>query len=217
MTSPSWLRPVDDVLRQRTGRAIAACGVALVAAMFYGAVMGSYAGNAPPRVLMMLFAALKVPLLVVVSFALCLPSWYVLHALLGLRDDFPEALRAVLLSQATLAVTLASLAPLVALWYVSFADYQQALLFNGAMFAVASLAAQIALRRSYRPLIARRPAHVWTLRAWLIVYIFVGIQMAWVLRPFVGNPGSAVTLFRKDAWDNAYVFVARLVWDAVVR
>ena len=26
------------------------------------------------------------------------------------------------------------------------------------------------------------------LRAWLGVYAFVGIQMGWVLRPFVGQP-----------------------------
>ena len=26
------------------------------------------------------------------------------------------------------------------------------------------------------------------LRTWLVIYVFVGIQMGWVLRPFVGSP-----------------------------
>ena len=179
--------------------------------------MGSYAGEAPPRPLMMLFAAVKVPVLLLITYALSIPSWYVLHALLGLGDDVLIALRAVVSSQATLTLVLVALSPLVILWYVSVSDYDLAILFNGLMFALASLGAQISLRTAYAPLIARNPKHRWTMLAWLVLYVFVGIQLAWVLRPFIGNPGGKVELFRKDAWDNAYVFVAGLVWKALAR
>ena len=53
------------------------------------------------------------------------------------------------------------------------------------------------------------------LHAWLVLYVFVGIQMAWVLRPFVGNPGSPVAVFGEGAWGNAYVVVGRLVWSVL--
>jgi hypothetical protein len=87
--------------------------------------------------------------------------------------------------------------------------------FNGMMFAIASLTAQWLLRQYYRPLIARNPHHRRLLWGWLIVYTFVAIQMAWLLRPFVGAPKLEVRFLRPDAWDNAYVFVARLVWKSL--
>jgi hypothetical protein len=83
------------------------------------------------------------------------------------------------------------------------------------MFAVASVTAQWVLRRRYGPLIARRPRHRLLLRAWLGIYIFVGIQMAWVLRPFVGSPDLPVQFFRKEAWGNAYEFIAHIIWRAL--
>ena len=53
------------------------------------------------------------------------------------------------------------------------------------------------------------------LRAWLGLYIFVGIEMGWVLRPFVGNPDQPVELFRADSLGNAYVEVARMVYESL--
>jgi len=40
--------------------------------------------------------------------------------------------------------------------------------------------------------------------------VFVAIQLAWVLRPFIGDPSRPTTFFRETAWGNAYVkiFVA---------
>lgn len=79
-------------------------------------------------------------------------------------------------------------------------DYRQALAFNAGMFAVASLAAQLLLRRWYRPLVARNPRHRMLLRAWLVIYAFVGVQTAWVLRPFVRpsrRPGELLPLRRR--------------------
>jgi hypothetical protein len=35
------------------------------------------------------------------------------------------------------------------------------------------------------------------LRFWLILYAFVGTQLAWTLRPFFGSPGTPFELFRE--------------------
>ena len=34
-------------------------------------------------------------------------------------------------------------------------------------------------------------------RLWILVYAFVGSQMAWTLRPFIGAPGLQFELFRQ--------------------
>ena len=49
------------------------------------------------------------------------------------------------------------------------------------------------------------------LALWVVLYAFVGIQMGWTLRPFVGTPGIPVTFFREGPFTNAYVEVAKLV------
>jgi hypothetical protein len=35
------------------------------------------------------------------------------------------------------------------------------------------------------------------LRFWLVLYAFVGTQLAWTLRPFFGTPGTSFVLFRQ--------------------
>ena len=49
----------------------------------------------------------------------------------------------------------------------------------------------------------------------LLVFAFVGIQMGWVLRPFIGHPRGRTTFFREGAWGNAYVEVAKMVRQVV--
>jgi hypothetical protein len=197
--------------------ALRRAGLTLLGCLLYGGVMGTFGGFAGDRLWQVAFSAAKVPLLLAVVFLLCLPSFLVLNTLLGVRADLPEVLRALLAGQAALAVVLAALAPYTALWYASSASYRGALLFNGLLFAVASAAAQALLRRAYRPLTARHRAHRWLLRVWFVLYVFVGMQAAWVLRPFVGAPDRPVQFFREEAWGNAYVVLAQLVRDALAR
>lgn len=222
----AWLATADDILRRApwitrqldSRRVLARMAGCLVACgLLYGAAMGSFRGLAaqPQWARQMAYSAVKVPLLLTATFAISLPSFFVLSSLLGLRRDFAKAVRSLVAAQAGLAIVLASLAPLTLVWYASSAVYSQALLFNGAMFAIASLAAQWLVRGYYRPLIAINHRHRWVLWGWLLVYTLVGIQMAWLLRPFVGSPAYEVRFLRPDPWDNAYEFVARLVWQTL--
>ncbi|MFO0961223.1 MAG: hypothetical protein U0800_27900 [Isosphaeraceae bacterium] len=221
MAAKSWLSRADDVLRgdpwtTRPGAIGPLIAMAVAGGSAYGALMGTFGGFAGGRAWQVLGSALKVPMLLGVTLLLSLPSFFVLNTLAGLRADFGRVLRGVFASQAGLAIVLMGLAPITLFWYASTSDYRPAILFNGAMFAVASLGAQAILRRAYRPLIARDGRHRSMLRAWLALYIFVGIEMGWVLRPFVGNPEQPVELFRADSLGNAYVEVARLAYQTLV-
>ena len=214
----------DDVLRgsPRISRSEQAaqphCSLRQLAAiivlcgLFYGAVMGTFSGVAGERIWQVLFSAIKVPLLLGATFALSLPSFFVLNALLGLRDDFAASLRALTATQAGLSLILAALAPFTLLWYASSSNYQGAILFNTLMFAIASLSAQRLLKIYYLPLIARNERHRWLLLGWLVLFSFVGIQMGWMLRPFIGNPASPLRFFRAEGWGNAYEALAQIIW-----
>jgi len=183
----------------------------LVAGPLYGAVMGSFALESSHRLLMVLYAAVKMPLLILVTGALCLPGFFVLNTVLGLRDDLGRALRAILAGQAALVIALASLAPLTRLIYLSGVTHRGAILTNAMMFTVATVVSQVVLWRHYRPLVAVSRRHLVTLWFWLVMYAFVGMQMGWMLRPFIGTPEYAVTFFRDEPFSNAYVVIARLI------
>jgi hypothetical protein len=178
----------------------------------YGALMGAYSGLAPGRWMQLVYSAIKVPLLLVATAAISLPSFCVINTLVGLRADLGRAVAALASSQAVLTIVLASLSPVTLVWYASSANYEAAVLFNGLMFGIAALGGQRALRRAYHPLIEADRRHRPMLRLWIVTYAFVGIQMGWLLRPFVGAPQHPPSLFREGAWDNAYEIVARMAW-----
>lgn len=180
----------------------------------YGGVMGSFNVGSADRLWLVLYSAVKVPLLLFATSAVCLPGFFVLNTILGLRDDFRDAVQAILAGQAGLSVVLASLAPLTRFWYCSTLSYRGALLFNAGMFTVAAVAGQMVMLRYYRDLIRRHRSHAVMLCAWLVLYAFVGIQMGWTLRPFVGAPGIPPAFFRDEPFTNAYVVVAGLIFGA---
>jgi hypothetical protein len=176
--------------------------------MLYGAAMGTFGGLRPAQ---MLFSAIKVPLLLLVSGALSVPSLFVLYSLWGLRDDFAPVLRGLVASQVAQAAVLLSLAPFTLLWYASSSSYPAAVACNGAMFAIATVATQGIIRRHCRALIKRDPRHRQMLVLWFVLYAFIGIQMGWMLRPFIGDPTRPTTFLRPDSLTNAYEGIIRLL------
>jgi len=203
--------PAPPALHQRIRTqlgVIAACG------LLYGACMGSFGGVLGDGWRQMLVSAAKVPLLFTVAFLLCVPSFFVLNALAGLHADFPRVLDALFGFQSIAAIVLAAAAPITAFMNLTTGHYPFILVWNGVQFLVASLAGHFMMRRYYEPLVGRDPRHATLRRVWIVLYSFVGIQLAWVLRPFVGAPGMPVQFFRSGAWGNAYIEVFHTVLQA---
>lgn len=201
--------------RSAAGRLLRLLQILVLFGFLYGAVMGAYGGFAGERAWQLVYSGVKVPLLLLVSFLLALPSFFVINSMFGLRGDFGRVLHALIGAQVGLTLVLAALAPFTIFWYVHAPAYNLAILFNAAMFAAATFAAHWMLRRSYRLLIARSRHHRTMLRIWMVLYPFVAIQMAWVLRPFIGTPDRPTTFFREEAWGNAYVELAQIVTRAL--
>ncbi|GAA4264086.1 hypothetical protein [Dactylosporangium darangshiense] len=57
-----------------------------------------------------------------------------------------------------------------------------------------------------------RPASMTLLNVWILLFGFVGTQLAWTLRPFVGAPGEPFQVFRKIE-GNFYVDIVRAIGD----
>jgi hypothetical protein len=47
------------------------------------------------------------------------------------------------------------------------------------------------------PMVVQRPASMTLVRIWILLFGFVGTQLAWTLRPFFGDPDAPFALFRE--------------------
>jgi len=99
---------IDDFLRGRgvfapeaplAGRLRWLVILVITCGPFYGVVMGTYSGLAASRFHQLLYSGIKVPLLLLATFLLCLPSFLVINTIAGLREDFGQVLRALIGTQ----------------------------------------------------------------------------------------------------------------------
>ena len=82
-------------------------GRGLLFAALYGLVLGFFCRNAQ-----ILSAAVKVPLLLFGTIAICLPTLYTFNVLLGSRLSFRQTLSVLLMSNYLLCMVLVSFAPI---------------------------------------------------------------------------------------------------------
>lgn len=183
---------------------IALCGAA------YGMVMASYNGVGGDRPWMVLYGGIKVPLLFVATLIIAIPFFYVLNMLAGVGDDFKTVWRGLTDYQLSIAMQLLALAPVTLFMNLVSGDYRTAQAWSTLLFAVVSWNARRSLDACYKPLIARNRMHRPLRKAWFFLYAFVGIQMGWDLRPFVGHPSMPIQFFRSDI-GNAYVEVVKII------
>ena len=190
----------------------AAAPFALIAlcSSVYGFAMASYNGFANDRAWMVLYGGVKVPLLFVATMLLAIPFFYVLNLLAGVGDDFKSVWRGLTDYQLSIAMQLLALAPATLFMNVISGDYRTAQAWSTLLFAAVSWNARRSLNACYAPLIARNRTHLLLRRFWFALYAFVGIQMGWDLRPFVGHPSMPVQFFRADI-GNAYMEVVNIL------
>ena len=208
--SPNLLHAVARPLPERRPSLQELCVCVVLLSPVFGLAMGSFDVTGD-RWLYAVFAAVKMPLMIGVTWGVCLSGFFALCSVLRLRDDLRECLRAIACGQAAVAFALASLAPVLMFAYLSGVDHRWALLLSGGMFAVATVMGQVVMWRRWRTLVARAGRHRLLLAYWLAAYVFVGIQTGWMLRPFVGSEGIAPTFLRGEGFSNAYVVVWQLV------
>lgn len=177
---------------------------------FYGATMGASAltVDAGAGFLQMASSAVKVPLLYLLSVAVCFPVLYIVVVLMGARLSFTQTLGLILLALTLNAVLLASCAPIVVFFVFTGSNYHFIKLLHVVIFAFSGCWAMMALWHGLRAMCEKSDLYprqaVRILQVWILVFGFVGTQMAWSLRPFVGSPGMEFQWLRRDQGGNFY-------------
>ena len=168
-----------------------------VAAMYavYGVSMGLFRGFYPAAV-----SGVKLPFLYLFALAICLPPLYVTNCLVGPRLEVRQVLRLLLMAVSANAAALASYAPFSFFFTLTTSrdGYGFLVLMHVLVFALAGAASIVEIALIFRATAQKvnlrlRPAF---LLGWGILYAFVGTQMSWVLRPWIGTWSAPYTPLR---------------------
>jgi len=174
----------------------------------YGLCPGAFAMN-----WQIVSSAVKTPLLLLGTIGICLPALFTFNVLLGSKLSIQQVTAALLMANYLLSLVLASLAPILLFFIISTPDKSFVLLLNVACFAVAGLFGVALLWRCMRYLTAASQAeynpHI--IRVWTLIYIFVGTQLSWLLRPYIGAKGEFALVRRIGG--NFYVAVFSVLKD----
>jgi hypothetical protein len=161
----------------------------------YGAVMG--ASHSPFQAISSL---IKLPILFLATLIICTPSLHFFNILFGSKQTMPQTIALILTAMTTTAVLLLSFAPITLFFLLTSSEYPFFKLLNVAFFTIAGSMGIIFLRQGIKTVTETdNPEGISTRRLifllWVLLYGFVGSQMAWTLRPFIGMPGEPFIIF----------------------
>jgi len=185
----------------------------------YGAVLGS-----THSLWQTLSSAAKLPLLFLATLIVCSPTLYFFNVLFGSNQSLTQNFALMLTAITVTAVLLLSFAPIVVFFLLTTAGYQFFKLLNVAIFAVCGIVGVMFLAQGMKIVSAAgkegASARRWVLWLWVMVYAFVGSQMAWTLRPFIGAPSMQFELFRQlggNFYTNVFASIGEILGFFVVR
>src|SRR5438034_1333721 len=161
---------------------------------FFGFVAGAYSGPAQA-----LSAGIKLPFLFFATFAVCFPAFFVVQVLVGSRLRLLQVVVLVFGALALTSVLLAAFVPITLFFLVTGANYYFQHLLNIAIAGVAGLFGMYALHEGLSVVCEKGgvyPRKALTIMlAWAVLFAFVGIQLAWSLRPFLGDRNQPFRVF----------------------
>ena len=163
-----------------------------LAATAFGAAVGSWRGGKQ-----IAFAAIKMPIGILATLALAAPAFYVLTAIFGRPWQLRPVLSLVLAAGARFALVLLAMTPPLWLAIDFGAPYHAIKLVATLAYGAAGLAGLEVLVRGLGD--SDAAGRRMTIGLFVGVFLLIGGQNAWVLRPYLGTPGSSdITLFTRE-------------------
>ena len=191
-------------------RALGYVAVIITGAGLYGAAMGWWRSPVQGG-----YNLIKFPLVILATTLGNALLNGMLAPLLGLNLRFRQSMMMVLMSFTIAAAILGAFAPIVffIVWNtpplagqteVPWAVYNFVQLTQVVLIAFAGTAANVRLFRLLRSLSGSDRVALKILIAWLTGNLFLGSQLCWILRPFIGSPVLPVEFLRPNAFQGNF-------------
>ena len=211
--------------------ALALAAISGISFCIYGFVLG-----AQHSVLQGLSAAVKLPLLFLLTILITFPTLFIFGSLIGINRTFLQTAVILLSGTTIISLALVALSPVTLLFGMTTSSYAFFKLLNVGIFIVAWFLGAAFFRAIYAPAVAagvrvvhrsaedeediteasidttsgehisRRLSdeeaenhtkiHTYFIRFWFLLYGFVAVQIAWMLRPFVCSSSMEFELLR---------------------
>jgi hypothetical protein len=190
-------------LEERDSRWLWICALTiLLGCGLYGGVVGLW--RAPIQAV---FTAIKMPLLILLTCGANALLNGILAQVLGSGLGFRQTSLVILMSFTIAALVLAALSPVALFIQVNAPPLDSAsrgtghsivLLTDVCFIAYAGIVANRRLLRLMTHLCPTPAIATRIFWSWLAGNLFLGAQLSWVLRPFIGSPGIALQFLRND-------------------
>jgi hypothetical protein len=175
---------------------------------FYGIVMGSY-----HSLLQAITAGIKLPLLFFLSLLICFPAFFIIQYILGSKLRLSQMIVIILAGMVLTAAIMISFAPVVVFFLLTGSNYYFLQLLHISIFILAGIFGMKTVIDALKFACEKKAIYprvgVEVFRFWAFILAFVGIQLAWNLRPFLGDTGKQFKLFRKYEGN----FYTALIWS----
>ena len=184
-----------------------------VCSFLYGIVMGSYNGFRQA-----ISSGIKVPLLFSLALLVCFPAFFIIQHVLGSRLGFWQMFKVILSGFVMVTLVMLSFAPIVIFFLITGDNYSFLKLLHVAIFGLSGFFGMKTILDALRFSCEKKQVYpkvgVVVFRFWILILAFVGMQLAWNLRPFIGSKGLPFELFRKRE-GNFYLAVIQSAGDLV--
>lgn len=180
-----------------------------VFAFCYGIIMGAY-----HSFIQAIAAGAKVAVLFLLVLLICFPAFYIIQYILGSRLRLKQMISIILSGFIMTVAIMISFAPIVLIFLLTGSNYYFLQLLHIGVFIFSGVFGMIvivdALKYSCEKKSIYPQTGVVVFRFWVIILAFVGIQLAWNFRPFLGDRDRPFELFR----DYEGNFYAALLYSA---
>ncbi len=188
----------ENVFRRLTNQYL----LQTIFAFAYGLVMGSY-----HSFYQALAAGVKVAVLFNLALIICFPAFFIIQFILGSKLRVTQMISIILSGFVLTTAIMVSFAPIIIIFLLTGGNYYFLQLLHIAIFVLSGFFGMKtvvdALRYSCEEKNVYPQTGVVVFRFWVVILAFVGIQLAWNLRPFLGDRGEGFTWFR-DYEGNFY-------------
>ncbi len=169
----------------------------VIFSFLYGVVMGCYNG-----VLQSISSGVKVPMLFLLIIVICFPAFFVIQTILGSKLKLSQMLSIILSGFVLTTSIMVSFGPIVIFFLITGDNYAFIKLLHVAIITVSGLFGMRSIIEALKFSCERKNIYpkvgVRVFRFWILILAFVGAQLSWSLRPFIGARGLPFQLFREQ-------------------
>ena len=203
----SKLTSDEDIGRRILGQYL----LVIIFAYLYGVVMGCYNGWEQA-----ISSGIKVPVFLTLTLVVCFPGFYINQFVLGSKLGLLHMLNVILKGFLMVSLIMVAFAPIVIFFLITGDNYAFIKLLHVGIFSISGFFGAKTMIEALRYCCEKSKVYpkvgVVVFRFWVIILAFVGMQLAWNLRPFIGNRGMKFEVFREPE-GNFYLAVIDSVLD----